>query len=180
MSTRATYRFIPTSGDFRKVATTLYIHYDGYPEGGGVLLRHADAPVERRYGRADDSGRRARRDHGRTRQPRRHRVHLRCDWLGPTARLTARDANDNTIFDGLLHEFIATRTKYCEDFKPFKTVKMPYREQVMNETMAKQYLESEYGPLTHLRLWVGKFEGSGNWKSQPITCGRWSIRSRPW
>lgn len=74
---------------------------------------------------------------------------------------TTRNRQTDLIFDGNILDFIDQNKSMIKDYHPFKEVSIKYcgKPQMMNLNTAKKYLESDFGPLSNLRVWKNKSEG---------------------
>lgn len=174
MGTRATYQF----GNGRRGTHTIYIHWDGYPDGAAMyfyrmLLNPSKGCMATQFIRANEhaeltSGHDA---HGDT------EYQYTLIGHGPDATLTAKgiaawdNRNFNGIYIGPLHGFIAKHTRLIDDFKPFKEVKLPYnRTEWLNEDTASIEMSRECGCLHHLQVWSKNANEttriSANWRHQ--------------
>lgn len=165
MSTRATYQFKDKT---QNTKTTVYIHYDGYLEGAAyylyeTLTKPSKGSMATQFIRANPQAEITTS----------HEHHADTDFCydiegyGPDADICAyyyeeKDGQRNRVcrFAGKVHEFIEKNNKLISEFKPFKRVRLNYREAILNEITARQELKS---PLGHLQVWKGKHEGSANW-----------------
>jgi len=160
MSTRATYGF----KDGRNFETFIYIHHDGYPCGAAryfydAIMNPSNGNFATQFIRANHGAELTRHhdQHGDT------AYKYNVTGHGPMATIEAYDVlkKSTCFFSGTLHEFIKDYNGDIKDYHPFIEVKFPYSNTVvMNLPMAKQLLQH---PISHLELWQGKYEGSGNW-----------------
>jgi hypothetical protein len=178
MGTRATY-FFKASDKFQP-NVTIYIHWDGYPEGAATyffaMLTHpskGSAAVE--FIRANDQAELTLNHaaHGDT------EFRYDLDGSGPDAMLTARsvdtdwDTDKETtqiIFAGPLREFITANAKLIDGFTPFRNVRSRHhsRPHWLNLTTAKLEMEREHSALALLRIWAKPLNNPGpssNWDS---------------
>lgn len=161
MSTRATYCF-----DCKGYKTTVYIHHDGYPEGAAAyfyntLIKSSKGNFATQFIRANEGAEltRSHDQHGDT------DFQYNIKGSGPEAEITAYQLTGDEkafVFSGTIFEFIHRYSKYLQNYNPFKIVKMGYLTKMLNLETAEKELEYH---VHHLRVWKGKFEGSGNWNS---------------
>ena len=185
MSTRATYHFKP-DGEYAHLepTTTIYIHYDGYPEGAAMyfyaLLIHPSK---------GDAATQFIRANGQAELTLSHEVHgdtvYRYTLIGhgPQATLLAQKAmfeNEHDfgpwrkIFGGPVCEFIDQHTEMIEDYTPFRKVHRNYGYgQWLNLDTARLQLEAEYGVLRTLRVWSanGNNDRGANWRDKVESLG---------
>lgn len=166
MSTRATYQFKDKTHNTK---TTVYIHYDGYLEGAAyylyeTLTKPSKGGMATQFIRANPQAEITTA----------HEQHADADYCydiegcGPDADICAYHYEEKDgqrkrvcLFSGKVHEFVQQNSKMIEGFKPFKKVRLNYREAILNEVTARQELKS---PLGHLQIWKGRYEGSANWE----------------
>lgn len=165
MSTRATYRFADDVGTCLATVSTIYIHYDGYPEGAATyfyatLINASKGGFATQFIRANEHAELTKGHdvHGDT------EYQYDVEGSGPGAMVYAysvdwsdgdRPRKRRPIFSGTVLEFIDAHRKCLGDeYEPFKLVDLRYgSKRWFNLTTARQYIEREYGPLSHLRIW---------------------------
>ena len=164
MATRATYKF----ADKNDATTTIYIHYDGYPQGAAVyfnqlLTNPSKGNLATQFIRANPNAEitASHNAHGDT------EFQYDINGCDADADLIAYSVDQNTeerkcIFSGKLYEFINKHNNFIENFKPYKQVNLIYGSRIHNEHTASIALRN---PLGHLQCWKGKYENSGNWNS---------------
>jgi len=160
MSTRATYSF--ESSHVGK--TVVYIHYDGYPEGAAgylyqTLIKPSKGNLATQFIRANEMAEitQSHDAHGDT------DFQYHVSGIGPEAEIKAYQLigdQKDPIYVGKLHEFIHRYSKYLVNYHPFKMVQSSFNRSLLNLVTAEKALEH---PLSHLRLWKGRFENSANW-----------------
>lgn len=177
MSTRATYGFIE-----RKWKSTVYIHWDGYPQGAAcyfwkMLVNPSKGNAATQFIRANDDAELTESHdcHGDT--------EFRYDLQGhgPDAILTCSaasfDSEDENrwrvFFFGTLSSFLDRHKDFLNDhgfdYDEFRPVGSSYSTKILNKHTAKLELYKKHGPVSHLKMWKGRFEGSSNWNSQMAT-----------
>ena len=151
MATRATYSFKSQYG----AKTTIYIHFDGYPQGAALyfnqmLTSPSKGDLATQFIRANASAEitKSEDSHGDT------EFHYEIEGDGPDAILTAYempypDREKKCFYTGKLYEFINTNHNIIDNFKPYKVVQMIYRSRILNEATAKIALQH---PLSHLQM----------------------------
>lgn len=174
MGTRATYRFVNTKSGYPQPKTTIYIHWDGYPEGAAVyfyqmLLADGKGMAEQfiigNAELAEITG--SHELHGDT------QYQYTIDGTGPAAMLkmvTVGISETEPGWSGPLHAFIEKHITHDDTYQPFRAVNNPYGSATWhNLTTATRALdESRSSPLIHLRIWSkgGACEPrSANWQS---------------
>jgi len=162
MSTRATYKFED------RATTTIYIHYDGYPQGAAVyfnqmLTNPSKGDLATQFIRANQNAEitKSHKDHGDT------EFHYDIKGSNAEADIWAYSVNQDTkekicVYSGKLYDFINSHSNLIDNFKPYKRVKLLYGAMIHNETTAGIALRN---PLGHLQIWKGKYENSSNWNS---------------
>lgn len=178
MGTRATYRFAPGIGENRRhePITTIYIHWDGYPEGAAayfyaMLVNPSKGNMATQFIRANEQAELTLSHdiHGDTEYRYDLTGHGPCAELKCSARTFSTDPGKEWVvkYVGPLHEFIAKNTRYIENYEPFVPVQFRYgAPQLMTLSLARKRLEAEYSQLNHLRVWQGNGvmgPGAANW-----------------
>lgn len=181
MSTRGTYKFKGNRKDLLP-DTFIYVHYDNYPEGAAVhfynlLTKPSKGNMATQFIRANEHAEitKSHDCHGDT------EYRYEIDGYGPAAEVICYErqfphgynpakADGGETWAAIavqpLHQFIDSRTKYIQDYKPFKLVTSHYGHQRwLNSVTAKLEIDGDHGCLSHLRAWKGRFEGQGNWRS---------------
>lgn len=177
MSTRGTYKFKGNRKDLLP-DTFIYVHYDNYPEGAAVhfynlLTNPSKGNMATQFIRANEHAEITKNHecHGDT------EYRYEIEGYGPEAIVTCKqgygDESDGSyhkpwivVASEPLHSFINSRTKYIQDYKPFKLVTSHYGHQRwLNSVTAQREIDGDHGCLSHLRAWKGRFEGQGNWRS---------------
>lgn len=175
MSTRATYEFIPEN-EVIGGKTFIYVHYDNYPEGAAVyfyntLINLSKGDFATQFIRANEMAEITKS----------HEYHADTEYryvvkgYGPKAKLKCFTVDNNwangektvtLVFEGEICEFIEKNKDMIENYHQFMEVPVKYGpNRLMNLEVAEKYLQSEFGPLSNLRTWRGKIEGSSNWDS---------------
>ncbi len=185
MSTRATYQFKADKKDY-SAGATIYIHYDGYPEGAAAYF-HAMLIAENQRGglvtrfiRANELAELtdSHEAHGDTE----YRYTVTNQNGGPNATLSAKarvwHKNERDgwrdIWDGSLCGFIAANAGMIEDFTPWQQVVLPYGHKPwLNEKAASRLLTGERGAMRTLQIWDRPDNPSprwgANWQKQAET-----------
>lgn len=176
MSTRATYEFISADGDAIDSRTFIYVHYDNYPQGAAVylyntLINPSKGNFATQFIRANEMAEITKS----------HEWHGDTDYryvikgYGPKAKIKCFDVSNNwdtgdkvikLVFDGYVCDFIESNKDMIDNYHSFIEVPTKYGpNKLMNLEVAEKYLNSEFGPLSNLRSWKGRMEGSSNWES---------------
>lgn len=148
MSTRATYQFRNRSNQFEP-ATTIYIHYDGYPTGAAVYLWNL-LHVENKRGclatqfiRANDLAELTKSHETHSDTEYRYtfvtyqkQTHLKAEKLNDSGSWTV-------FFEGEWIDFINKygSLEYIENFEPIKECQIQYGKQYLTKSQLKAETE---------------------------------------
>jgi len=176
MSTRGTYRFrqryLPD--------VTIYIHHSNYPKGAAgwlyLMLEHpskggAATQFIRAVPEAEITT--SHEDHGDA------DYCYDIEGAGAGAMVTAykwdRDGENRKkvcFFAGTLAAFADEYLSDEEGYSRFRLVRLQYSERWFNAKTAADYLNEQFGPLHHLKVWRehgSMGPGAANWDGQ-VTC----------
>ena len=164
MSTRATYQF-----NDKQTKTTIYTHYDGYPEGAAeylylTLTNEGKGNLATRFIRTNPNA----------------EITVSHDYHCDTDYKYTIEGNDihgsiigkkysyetdkyDVVICCSLISFFELHKDSIKDYSDFRVITTEYgSSRTMNRSQAARWLERQ---IEHLRLWKGKYEGMANWRS---------------
>ena len=160
MGTRATYQFKGSEKSYDRGTHTVYVHWDGYPEGAATyfyetLCKPSKGNLATQFIRAVEHAQltESHDAHGDT------EFHYELVGEGTEAVVIAYridfDSRKHTpFFHGKLIDFVERYKKMIEGYSRFRPVEGPYSTAVLNAKTAALRLGGEHGILWHLRVWA--------------------------